>query len=218
MSHLSHFNHKIGKNETRARHGQNLSILPKFVIINPDRDTSFWKLSKSLILFSNSQFQTETHRQLVKVLSGSPAEPVNEIGSDIFKYIPPIFRIMKIIKDPEKNPSDFNGVSKIEIAELKKMSEKMFDNLVKAVVDIEKEIMAVDGGLHSDELELLIENGSNPENLWGINIYPELEGEKFIEFDSMVNIRPAVANRTRGIDNSEIREKIIKIVNKLVVK
>lgn len=113
---------------------------------------------------------------------------------------------MKIVKD------------KIEIAELKEMAKKMFDNLVKAVVDIEKEIMAIDGGLHSDELELLMEEGSNSENLWGINICPEKEAEKFIEFDSMINIRPAAENRIRGIESKEIREKIINIVNKLVVK
>ena len=106
---------------------------------------------------------------------------------------------------------------KIEIAELKEMAKKMYDNLVKAVVDIEKEIMAIDGGLHSDEQELLMEDGSNSQNLWGINICPE-EVEKFIEFDSMINIRPAVGNRTRGIESQEIREKIINIVNKLVVK
>lgn len=111
---------------------------------------------------------------------------------------------MKIVKD------------KIEIAELKEMSKKMFDNLVKAVVDVEKEIMAVDAGLHSDEQEILMEKGSKPENLWGINVLPEKENEEFIEFDSMINIKPAFGNRTRGIDNQKIREKIIKIVNNLI--
>ncbi len=113
---------------------------------------------------------------------------------------------MKVIKD------------KIEIAELKEMSKKMFDDLVKVVVDIEKGIMAVDAGLHSDEQEILIEEGSEPKNLWGINIFPEKNEEKFIEFDSMINIKPAWNNRTKGVENQEIREKIIKIVNKLVVK
>lgn len=113
---------------------------------------------------------------------------------------------MKIVKD------------KIEIAELKEMAKKMYESLVKAVVDIDKEIMAVDGGLHSDEQEFLMEDGSNPQNLWGINICPEKEGEKFIEFDSMINIKPGWNNRTRGVDDQAIREKIINIVNKLVVK
>lgn len=108
--------------------------------------------------------------------------------------------------------------NKIEVAELKEMAKKMFDNLVKAVVDVEREIMAFDAGLHSDEQEFLIEKGSEPKNLWGINILPDKQWEKFIEFDSMINIKPVWGNRTRGVDNQEIREKIINIVDKLVVK
>lgn len=107
---------------------------------------------------------------------------------------------------------------KILVKELKEMADKMFGNLVKAVVDIEKEIMAVDGELHADEQALLLENGSKQENLWGINIYLEKINEDFIEFDSVINIRPSQQNRNRGVDNPEIREKIIKIVNKLIEK
>lgn len=108
--------------------------------------------------------------------------------------------------------------NKITIDELKEMSEKMFGNLVKAVIDIEKEIMAVDGELHADEAELLVENGSKHENLWGINIYPEIETEDWIEFDSMINLKPLLSNRTRNIDSPEIKQKIINIVNRLIKK
>lgn len=106
--------------------------------------------------------------------------------------------------------------NKIEIEELKEMAKKMFGNLVKAVVDVEKEIMVINGELHSDEEELLIEKGSKSKNLWGINLYPELEKENWIEFDSVINLKPHFGNRTRGVDDPKIREKIIKIVNKLV--
>lgn len=105
---------------------------------------------------------------------------------------------------------------KITIEELKEMAKKMFGNLVKAVVDTEKEIMVVDGELHSDEQELLIEKGSKYENLWGINIYLERTDENWIEFDSLINIKPAFGQRTRGVEDGKIKEKIIKIVNKLV--
>ena len=76
----------------------------------------------------------------------------------------------------------------------------MYDNLVKAVVDIEKNLMAVDAGLHSDLEELLIEDSSLPKNLWGINLWPEESEDKFIEFDSMINLKPALGNRTRGVE------------------
>ncbi|PIR71146.1 MAG: hypothetical protein COS97_00050 [Candidatus Nealsonbacteria bacterium CG07_land_8_20_14_0_80_40_10] len=107
---------------------------------------------------------------------------------------------------------------KISTKELKKMAKKMFDNLVKAVVDIEKEKMAVDAPMHADEEAELIETGSKQENLWGINIYPDLKDDDFIEFDSMINIRPNQNNRSRGIDDPKIREKILKIANKLIEK
>jgi hypothetical protein len=100
---------------------------------------------------------------------------------------------------------------------LKKMSEHMFDNLVKAVVDIEKEIMVVDAGLHADEEEFLLENDSEQKNLWGINLYPEHFGtEKFIVFDSMINLRPGQGNRSRGVDNPVIQATIKRIILKLV--
>ena len=106
----------------------------------------------------------------------------------------------------------------ITIDELKEMSKKMFGNLVKTVVDVEKEIMVVDGELHADEQVLLVESGSKYEDLWGINIYPEITDENWIEFDSMINLKPALGHRTRGMENKEIKEKIIQIVNKLVKK
>ena len=106
---------------------------------------------------------------------------------------------------------------KIKISELNEMAKNMFGNLVKAVVDIEKKIIAIDGELHSDEEALLIQNGSEQKNLWGINIYPEMK-ENFIEFDSMINIRPSIGNKTRGVDDESIKKSIIKIINDLIIK
>lgn len=99
------------------------------------------------------------------------------------------------------------------------MSQKMFGNLIKAVVDIKKGIMVVDSGLHSDEEDLLLENGSSQEDLWGINIYPEnINTEGWIEFDSMINLKPSQGNMSISVDNQGIREKIVSIVDKLVKK
>ncbi|MCM8766922.1 MAG: DUF5674 family protein [Candidatus Omnitrophica bacterium] len=106
--------------------------------------------------------------------------------------------------------------NKIKMSELKKIAEEMFDILVKGVVDIEKEILVIGGELHSDEEAILIENGSKQENLWGINLYPD-EKENFIEFDSVINIKPSLGNKSRDIEDPEIKEKIKKIVEKLVI-
>jgi len=102
--------------------------------------------------------------------------------------------------------------SPITLDELKTMAEGLFGNLVKAVVDVERRIMALDGELHADEEAMLLESGSRQENLWGINIYPELEGPDRIEFDPMINIRPSQGNRSRGVDDPKVRERIIQIV------
>ncbi len=106
----------------------------------------------------------------------------------------------------------------INLDELKTIARRMFGGLVKAVVDVKKEVMVVDGEMHADEERYLIDLGSNQENLWGINLYPELEGENFIEFDSVINIRPSLKNFSRYIEDKKIRKEIVKIVNKLVKK
>ena len=111
---------------------------------------------------------------------------------------------MEIIKD------------KLILEKLKQMAAAMFGDLVKAVVDIDREIIAVDAELHSDLEALLLEDGSKQKGLWGINFYPEMQGDDFIEFDSMINMRPSQGNRSRGIENKEISKKIIEIVTKKI--
>ena len=107
---------------------------------------------------------------------------------------------------------------KITLEELKSMAKDGFGDLVKAVVDIERKIMVVDAELHADEEAGLLSDGSIQENLWGINIYPEMPKSEWIEFDSMINLRPTFGNRSRGVDDQVIREKIINIVNNLVTE
>lgn len=116
---------------------------------------------------------------------------------------------MKLVKNQQKTT----------LTELKEMAKKMFGELVKAVVDVEKNIMVIDGEMHADEESYLIKLGSKQENLWGINLYPEFFGqEDFIEFDSVINIRPRQNNFSRDVEDKQTKEKIIKIVNNLVEK
>ena len=104
-------------------------------------------------------------------------------------------------------------VDKISVNELTVMSEKMSEPMVKAVVDINLRMMVVDAGLHSDEELFLLENGSEQEYLWGINLWPEsYNSDDFVEFDSMINIRPTQNNRSRGVEDEKIRQIICEIV------
>ena len=107
----------------------------------------------------------------------------------------------------------------ISIQKIRKMAKQQFGNLVKAVIDLDKGIMVIDADLHSDQESLLIQSGSNQANLWGINLYPEkYHSSEFIEFDSMINLRPSQNNLSRNVEDEKIRKKIINIVKKLVVK
>ncbi len=47
----------------------------------------------------------------------------------------------------------------LQLDELKQMAAATFGNLVKAVIDVEKELVAVDAELHSDLEALLLADG-----------------------------------------------------------
>ena len=106
---------------------------------------------------------------------------------------------------------------KITIADLNKMSKNMFDWLVKAVVDIKKEMLIVDAQMHADEEKELLEQGSKQEDLWGANLYPNNTLEERIEYLSLINIRPQQNNRQMYISDKEIREKVKYIVYTLLL-
>ena len=102
--------------------------------------------------------------------------------------------------------------------ELKQMAANTFGNLVKAVIDVDKELIAVDAELNSDLEALLLADGSKQKSLWGINLYPEIQGDDFVEFDSMINMRPSQGNRSRGIENKEMQKRIVSIVAKRIIQ
>ena len=104
----------------------------------------------------------------------------------------------------------------ITLNEIKAMATATFGNLLKAVVDVDRDVIAVDAELHSDLEALLLDDGSKQKNLWGINLYPEMQGDGFIEFDSMINMRPSQGNRSCGVENEEMRKKIIAIATKRI--
>jgi hypothetical protein len=106
---------------------------------------------------------------------------------------------------------------KISRKELKALAHEQYGDIIKAVVDIEHEVMGVGGELHIDIQSILVEKeNSQGQNTWGINLYLEKAGDNFVEFDSMINLKPLLGNRTRSVENIELQDKIKKIVNKLV--
>jgi hypothetical protein len=103
------------------------------------------------------------------------------------------------------------------IETLKQLALSQFIDMIKGVVDIEKEVIAIGGSLHADEESVLLENGSLQHNLWGINIYFDVDEADRIEFDSMINIGPSQGNKSRGVEDAKTREKIMSIINHLII-
>lgn len=104
----------------------------------------------------------------------------------------------------------------IDRSVLKTLAGERFGDMVKAVVDIEQQVMVIGGELHADEEQLLLEQGSKQQDLWGINLYPDTVTADWLEFDSMINLRPSQGNRSRGVDDSVVQERIRSVVSSLV--
>lgn len=103
----------------------------------------------------------------------------------------------------------------ISRADLGVLAQARFGDMVKAVVDISRGIIAAGGELHSDEEALLIEDGSQLGDLWGINLYPNETGPEWLEFDSMINVRPSQGNRSRDVEDPSTREAIDEVLRRL---
>lgn len=106
----------------------------------------------------------------------------------------------------------------IHRTDLVQLAEAQFGDWIKAVVDVSREIMAIGGDLHADDEALLLQHDSRQQDLWGINLYLEEEGAEWIEFDSLINIRPGQGNRSRGVDDQRTRERIRALVESLVLE
>ena len=104
----------------------------------------------------------------------------------------------------------------ISLDELRRLAAERFGDLVKAVIDLERRVMLVDADLHADQEAELLAGGSRQQDLWGINFYPDLPESDWLEFDSMINLRPSSGNRSRGVDDPGTRERIAVLVHGLV--
>ncbi len=106
----------------------------------------------------------------------------------------------------------------VKIDFLRKEAARFYGALVKAALDVSQEIMVVAGELHADEESYLLDKcGSRQADIWGINLYPQFwDSPRFIEFDSMINLRPAENNLSRSVDDEKLRRKIRRMVLQLV--
>jgi len=127
----------------------------------------------------------------------------NENGPLLFIFAAYII-FMRIIKQP---------ASLVKIWEER---ETAFEEILKIVVDIEKNLIAVDAEMHADLEQILLKDGSAQQDLWGANIYPLRSENDQLEYTSLINIRPAIGNRSMEVADPLIRKKIQVIVSELL--
>lgn len=104
----------------------------------------------------------------------------------------------------------------ITLAEVRILAEARFGGMIKGVVDLERGILLLDADLHADQEARLLADGSKQANLWGINLYPDIVGDDWLEFDSMINLRPSFGNRSRGVDDAGTRAAIAAFIGRVV--
>lgn len=104
----------------------------------------------------------------------------------------------------------------ITLDELRQLLGTRFNDMVKGVVDLRRKLLLLDADMHADEEAALLAEGSAQADLWGINLYPELPEEDWLEFDSMINLRPSFGNRSRGVDDAGTRDAIAALIRLLV--
>ncbi len=104
----------------------------------------------------------------------------------------------------------------VSMDELRQLADGRFGDMTKAVVDLRRGIMLLDAELHADQEAELLADGSAQRDLWGINLYPGIDGPDWLEYDSMINLRPSFGNRSRGVDDPKVRDAIADLVSRLV--
>jgi hypothetical protein len=106
--------------------------------------------------------------------------------------------------------------SKISEDLLTRLVLSYFKDMVKYVVDVKCRVIAIGGELHADAEQLLLEDGSSQEDLWGANYYPGKGQNDCIEFTALINIRPSKGNPSMEVMDNKIRNKIREITYELI--
>lgn len=99
-------------------------------------------------------------------------------------------------------------------AEAREIAKEFYGDMVKGVVDVEREILALGGEWHMDANTALTEHGSSQDAIWGFNFYPN---ESRIEYTSLINIRPTQGNRRIEVQDEALKQKMEHIIRTLII-
>ena len=96
--------------------------------------------------------------------------------------------------------------------QLNDIAREYYEELIKGVVDIKREIVALGGEMHADSEEVLLKDGSKQSDLWGFNILLDKNKEECLIYESFINIRPRNNNKGLEVEDPNIREQMEKII------
>lgn len=96
---------------------------------------------------------------------------------------------------------------KITAPEFEKARE-IYNDYIKTVIDVERNIMAIGGEFHIDCEEVLIQQGSKLENLYGGGYRVST---KEVEYMAMSNFKPALNKTTYEVTDPTIRQRVYNL-------
>jgi hypothetical protein len=102
--------------------------------------------------------------------------------------------------------------SKATVEQVSEMLEE-YESMIKIVVDIRRRILAGGGEMHADCESVLLDDGSEQDDLWGANWYP---AEQEIVFESLINIRPRLGNRGILIQSEQLRQQVASVTSEIL--
>ena len=106
---------------------------------------------------------------------------------------------------------------RIPLAEVREIAKEFYEDMIKGVVDIEREVIALGGEYHMDANNVLIEDGSKQTDVWGFNVHLDRAREAWLEYTSLVNIRPLQGNKSMKVEDDALRAKMKQIIEAKIV-
>ena len=101
--------------------------------------------------------------------------------------------------------------------EAKEIAKEFYVDMVKGVVDLEREIIALGGEWHIDANNVLMAEGSQQRDVWGFNFHFNKEPQDTIEYISLINIRPMEGNYDMVVQDESRRKAMRAIIERLII-
>jgi Protein of unknown function (DUF5674) len=91
--------------------------------------------------------------------------------------------------------------------------QEALQTYIKLAVDIRRGVLAGGGIMHADCEAMLLEDGSQQDDVWGADWDP---GTQKVAFEALINIRPGQNNPSMEILASEIKDAVSSVVADLL--